>query len=243
MNQQYDDPVFFEKYSEMPRSRGGLEAAGEWHVLRGMLPELSGKRVLDLGCGYGWHCRYAAEQGAESVLGIDCSGRMLARAREMTRDPRITYRQAGMEELELPEGACDVVLSSLAIHYLEDFPELCGRVYRWLSPGGWFVFSVEHPIFTAQGPQDWCYDAQGNILHWPVDRYSDEGLRHAVFLGEPVEKYHRTVETYLMSLLRCGFALTGFAEPKPPAEMMDQPGTREELRRPMMMLVSARKNG
>ena len=78
---RYDDPVFFRKYSEMARSKLGLEGAGEWKTLRPMLPDFTGKRVLDLGCGYGWHAFYAAENGAEKVLGIDLSEKMLAVAR------------------------------------------------------------------------------------------------------------------------------------------------------------------
>ena len=86
---KYDDPTFFDKYSRMPRSKEGLAAAGEWHVLRRMLPPFEGKRVLDLGCGFGWHCRYAVEQGAASVVGVDLSERMLAEARAMTDSPAI----------------------------------------------------------------------------------------------------------------------------------------------------------
>ena len=60
----YDDEGFYESYSAMPRSEGGLAQAGEWHEFRALLPPLKGKSVLDLGCGFGWHCRYAVEQGA-----------------------------------------------------------------------------------------------------------------------------------------------------------------------------------
>ena len=42
-----------------------------------MLPDFKGKRVLDLGCGYGWHCIYAMENGASSVVGVDISHKML----------------------------------------------------------------------------------------------------------------------------------------------------------------------
>ena len=177
----YDRERFFEKYSQMDRSRLGLAGAGEWESLEPLLPDFAGKRVLDLGCGYGWHCIYAAEHGAASVTGVD------------------------------------------------------------LSPGGDFVFSVEHPIFTAAGPQEWYYGPDGTPLHFPVDRYFEEGRRTARFLGEDVTKYHRTLTTYLDGLLTGGFQLLRVVEPQPPARMLGQPGMRDELRRPMMLLVSARK--
>lgn len=70
---KYDEKTFFQQYSQMSRSVQGVEGAGEWHELQKLLPDFRGKRVLDLGCGFGWHCRYAAENGAKHVLGIDLS--------------------------------------------------------------------------------------------------------------------------------------------------------------------------
>ena len=87
----YDNPEFFSQYRRFPRSVEGLSAAGEWHALQKLFPDFSGKRVLDLGCGYGWHCRYAARQGAARVLGLDLSEKMLDRARQMTQEPNIHY--------------------------------------------------------------------------------------------------------------------------------------------------------
>ena len=55
---KYDDEQFFKKYSEMDRSLKGLQGAGEWPALEKLLPDFEHKRVLDLGCGYGWHCIY-----------------------------------------------------------------------------------------------------------------------------------------------------------------------------------------
>src|SRR5204862_4383186 len=97
----YDDPDFFAGYSQLRRSREGLAGAPEWPTLRSMLPPLAGARVLDLGCGFGAFSRWAAEQGASKVLGIDLSVKMLARARELTLDVRITYQRAEMESLDL----------------------------------------------------------------------------------------------------------------------------------------------
>lgn len=239
---KYDDERFFSQYSQMSRSTQGLKGAGEWHELKKLLPDFDGKRVLDLGCGFGWHCGYAVERGATSALGIDLSEKMLEKAREINTSPRIEYKRMAIEDFDFRPETFDVVISSLTFHYLESFDSVCAGVYRCLSDGGSFVFSVEHPIFTAYGSQDWVYDAEGKPLFWPVDRYFSEGLRHARFLGEDVSKYHKTLTTYVNGLLKAGFRITDLVEPQPDESMLDTlPGMRDELRRPMMLLVAARK--
>lgn len=97
-----------------------------------MLPPITGLRVVDLGCGYGWFCRWAQQQGASQITGFDISQRMLAQAREMTRGDEIVYRYADLQTLTLPANSCDLVYSSLALHYLPDIAPLfapCSR--RW----------------------------------------------------------------------------------------------------------------
>lgn len=240
---KYDDADFFANYREMPRSVAGLQAAGEWPELRVMLPDLAGKRMLDLGCGYGWHCRYAREQQAHSVIGIDLSEKMLEQARKMTDDPGIHYRRLAIEEMDYAAEQFDVVLSSLALHYIADFTSVCHRVYESLLPGGSFVFSVEHPIFTAYGNQEWIFSPQGDKLHWPVDRYHEEGPRQATFLGHVMTKYHRTTATYLNTLLQTGFRVTGTSEIKPTPQMLDEhPNFADEIRRPIFLLLQAVKS-
>ncbi|MNC20308.1 Malonyl-[acyl-carrier protein] O-methyltransferase [compost metagenome] len=240
---KYDDAGFFAKYSAMPRSTGGLEAAGEWNTFRTLLPDLHGKRVLDLGCGFGWHCRYARGQHAESVVGIDLSENMLERARAMTDDPGIEYRRGAIEDIQFAAGEFDVVISSLAIHYVERFDLLCREVQHCLQPGGSFVLSVEHPIYTALAAQDWHYGPDGEKLHWPLDRYHDEGPRKARFLEDDVIKYHRNIATYLNTLITSGFTVTKLSELQPTPEMLEQNAAwHEELRRPMFLLLSAVRN-
>ena len=239
---KYDDPVFFAKYARMDRSRFGLKAAGEWRTLEPMLPDFTGRDVLDLGCGYGWPCAYAAEHGARSVLGLDLSEKMLAVAQKEHAAPPIGYCRMAMEDADFADGSFDVALSSLAFHYVADFGALVRKTAHWLRPGGDFVFSCEHPVFTAEGSQDWYRDENGKILHFPVDNYYMEGERQAVFLGERVTKYHRTLTGYVGALLSNGFMLTGLAEPQPPQEMIDAiPGMADELRRPMMLILAAKK--
>ncbi|QHT62407.1 class I SAM-dependent methyltransferase [Paenibacillus lycopersici] len=240
---KYDDAGFFANYSLMARSVDGLDAAGEWQSFRRMLPDLTGKRVLDIGCGYGWHCRYAREQEAAEVVGIDISEKMLARAGELTDDPKITYRRLAIEDLDYPAGSFDVIISSLALHYIEHIDAVCKEVYRLLAPGGSFVFSTEHPVFTARAAQDWHYGADGEKLHWPVDDYSVEGMRETRFLENDVIKYHRTVSTMLNALIEAGFVIRKLSEPQPPKAMLDTvPGMRDELRRPMFLMIAADRN-
>lgn len=238
---KYDNEEFFKKYSEMNRSKNGLSGAGEWSELQKILPDFEHKRVLDLGCGYGWHCLYAANQGASSVLGVDISEKMLAVAGDKNKHEKIKYEKSAMEDLDFPDNSFDVIISSLAFHYIKDFEALAENISRWLSFGGSFVFSVEHPVFTSYGTQDWYYDDKGNILHFPVDNYYYEGEREAVFLGEKVIKYHRTITTYLNTLLQNGFDIRHIIEPKPPEDMLHIEGMKDEMRRPMMLLVSAQK--
>ncbi len=239
---RYDDPAFFEQYSQMSRSAEGLAAAGEWETLQELQPPVAGKTLLDIGCGYGWHAQWAAEQGAAHIVATDISEKMLAVAAEKHSHPAIEYRRIAAEDLQFSAGSFDLVFSSLALHYIEDYAALAQNIYHWLRPGGHFVFSVEHPVFTAAGPQQWLDAGTQRHLCWPVDRYFEEGERQAIFLGQPVGKYHRTLETYVDTLLRLGFRIGALREPVPSAAMLEKhPEWVQELRRPMMLLVAAQK--
>ena len=73
------------------------------------------------------------------------------------------------------------------------------------------------------------------------DRSPERCARNLLELGESVTKYHRTLTTYLMGLLNNGFEITAVAEPMPPEDMLDLPGMKDEMRRPMMLIVRAVK--
>nr|WP_283949684.1 class I SAM-dependent methyltransferase [Limobrevibacterium gyesilva] len=209
--------------------------------MRALLPDLRGRRVLDLGCGFGWFCRWARQNGAAHVLGIDVSERMLARARTATQDVAITYARADMEHLELPTGSFDLVYSSLALHYIERLDALMSAAHRSLVPGGSLVFSVEHPIFTAPTHPNWVLDAAGRKT-WPIDCYLNEGPRSTDWLAKGVIKQHRTIATYMNMLLRTGFAISHVEEWGPTdAQIASRPNLADERHRPPFLLVAARR--
>ncbi|HEY2540093.1 MAG TPA: class I SAM-dependent methyltransferase [Stellaceae bacterium] len=236
----YDDPGFFEAYSRLPRSIAGLAGAPEWPALKALLPEMRGLKVIDLGCGYGWFCRWARESGATRVLGIDVSEKMLARARSDTADTAILYVRTDMESLALREASFDLAYSSLALHYVVNLEGLLATLKGALVAGGQLVFSVEHPIFTAPSRPGWSIDADRGKT-WPLDNYLIEGPRRTNWLTEGVVKQHRTLTTYLNMLLRRGFVLWHIAEWGPSdAQVAAQPALADERQRPPFLIVAAR---
>lgn len=237
----YDTPAFFEGYSKMGRSVEGLAGAPEWPALQALLPPMRGLKVVDLGCGYGWFSRWAQEQGAAQVLGLDVSQKMLSRAQQLNCAPGIHYATADLEHLELPAASFDLAYSSLAFHYIVDLKGLFAQLYHALLPGGRLVFSIEHPIFMAPRNPGWLVDDQGR-KSWPLDGYQLEGTRVTHWLAPGVIKQHRTLGTLLNLLIQQGFTLSHIEEWGPsPADLMARPELAEELERPMMLLVSAHR--
>ncbi len=240
----YDDDEFFAAYSLLPRSVEGLSGAPEWPTLREMLPDMAGRRVVDLGCGFGWFCRWADEAGAASVLGIDLSENMLARARASMGDAdmgdtRITYQRQDLDAVELPDDSFDLAYSSLTVHYLSDLARFIASVHRALIPGGRFVCSVEHPVYTAPSSPSFVTDAAGRVT-WPLDQYLLEGPRTTDWLAPGVVKHHRTLGTYLTQFHRAGFTVNELVEWGPSAEQIELvPEWAIERDRPMFLLIRA----
>ena len=220
---QYDDPAFFDRYATLDRSVRGLDGAPEWPALSAMLPSVAGRRVLDLGCGSGQWAAFLAESGAAEVIGLDLSERMLEVARRDRAHPRVTYQRASIEEAAFPDGRFDLVFSSFAFHYVEDFAGLVRRIDSWLTPGGYLVFSNEHPVYLSRATSEgWVKDADGTALYWALDCYGDEGLREEHWLKEGVQKYHRMVSTILNDLIDAGLTIERVVEPMPDAAMLQQ---------------------
>jgi SAM-dependent methyltransferase len=246
----YDNPTFFASYNTLPRSQNGLLSAPEWPLLRSMVlagkPDISDFHVLDLGCGYGWFCRWAAEEGlAAHVEGIDISEKMLERAMEMTDanlNPRIQYHRANLDTLNLKTNTYDAIYSSLTLHYIPNLPRLFARIHDALKPQARFVFSIEHPIYTAPKTDKWHLDEDTGLESWLLNGYGDEGERVRNWLGEDVRKYHRTTQTYLSTLLGCGFVLREFVEWMPSErDLVEHPDWTVERNRPAFLLVCVEK--
>jgi ubiquinone/menaquinone biosynthesis C-methylase UbiE len=228
----YDDQAFFAGYQEMRNAESGINAAVEQPALRALLPGVAGRTVLDLGCGDGGLARDLAARGAARVLGADPSARMLALARDRTADPRVGYVQAFAEDLALRSGSADLVVSSLAFHYVAGLGHLLEQIARWLRPGGWLVASMEHPMRTAELEQR---DDPG-----VTGRYAAEGRRDQAWFVDGVVKYHRRVSTILTLVLAAGLELRTVTEPVPtPAALAARPELDRHHRQPAILALAA----
>jgi SAM-dependent methyltransferase len=239
----YDDPDFFKAYAAMREAGTGLNEVLEQPALRSLLPPVEGKRVLDLGCGSGAFCRLMADLGAAHVVGVDLSEKMLAL---VPAHPRIAWCRCAIEDFQAEPGSFDLVVSSLAFHYIEDLEAVFRRISGLLAEGGRLVFSIEHPIATcAQGLlPGWLRDDAGRKVAWQVDAYAEEGLRCSRWFVDGVRKYHRTLASLLNGLVDAGFRIERVLEPHAleEAERL-RPALAEERRRPPFLLVRAAQNG
>jgi len=230
----YDDGSFFSGYQQLRDAESGLNAAVEQPGLRALLPDPAGRTVLDLGCGDGTLARDLVARGAARVLGADPSARMLALARARTTGPRVRYVQAFAEDLSLRPTSVDLVVSSLALHYVADLGTVLAQVARWLRPGGWLVASMEHPMRTAELGRRDDPGAAG--------RYATEGRRDQAWFVDEVVKYHRRLSTILGLVLRAGLELRAVSEPVPgPAAIVARPELDRHHRQPSILVLAAVK--
>lgn len=235
----YDNPIFFEKYKSLRMNDTGLNGIMEEPALRVLLPDLTDKIVLDLGSGFGDFARYAHSMGAKKVYGVELSANMIEQAKLITHTDDIEYIHASMTDLPKFQESFDLVISSLAIHYVANFNQLAKEVYSHLKLGGKFIFSVEHPMCTAKS-SSFMKNINGEFVCMPVDNYQNESIRHTTWFVEDVIKYHRTLESYITGLLGAGFTLDALKEPKViDSALIDRPETAIFNRYAPFLILSA----
>lgn len=202
--------------------------------------DVTGRRVLDCGCGEGRFCRILAQRGAGFVLGLDLCVPMIDAALQL-QSQHEEYRVADVQDLHfLDDGAFHLAISYLNQCDLPDIAANNREVFRVLKSGGRFVVANLHPMRSAVG--DWHRAPDGSKAHVIVDRYFDESERHWVMLGEAFTNFHRTLETYVREFMAAGFAIEGIVEPTmTPEALAAYPELDDEVRVPNFIIYILRK--
>lgn len=147
----YDDENFFNQYEELRNEQKDKNANDLIEIpnFRRLMPEVTNKSILDLGCGYGENDKFYKNLGAKYVLGTDISEKMIERANEINKIDGIEYKVIAMEDIESIDKKFDIIISSLAFHYIKDFDKLISNCFNLLNKDGYLVFSQEHPFTTC----------------------------------------------------------------------------------------------
>lgn len=240
----YDNDKFFDFYRELRETDDNYNVLLEQPAMKKLLPDLSDKCVLDLGCGFGNNCMDFVNLGAKSVTGIDISENMLGFATIHNSHSNISYINMPLEDLDKHDGKYDFIYSSLCFHYIENFDKLIKDVYSLLNKGGILLFSQEHPIATASS------DLAGNYLRnednipfsYCINDYQLEGIRSMEWFVDGVIKYHRTLSTVINTLCNNGFIVKKVIEPVPDKTALEKRSSlMKEFIKPCFLIVKAEK--
>lgn len=239
----YDNEIFFAGYKKIRENQVNANNLFEIPALFSMMPNLKDKTILDLGCGFGEHCKGFVESGAKKVIGIDISEKMLEIAKQENADSKITYINMPMENIFKLTEKFDIVISSLAFHYVEDFAGVVKNVYNLLNENGTFIFSQENPLCTCHsGGQRWTKDENGNKLYLNLSNYGIEGERESTWFVDDVKKYHRTFSSIINTLIETGFKIEKLIEPLPTEDLLKKyPDYKDLFHKPDFLLVKCTK--
>ena len=240
----YDNEIFFSEYRKLRERENNANNLFEIPTLISLLPKLEGKIILDLGCGSGERCVDYIKRGAVKVTGVDISEKMLSVAQSENNDPHITYLKMPMEDIDAINETFDVVISSLAFHYVEDFQGVVRNVSRLIKKSGSFIFSQEHPLVTCySGTGDrWTRNENGKKLHVNISNYCVEGKKESKWFVEGVQRYHRMFSTIVNTLSDNGFMILKMEEPYPTEEILRKyPEYYDLYHKPDFLIIKAVK--
>ncbi len=240
----YDNETFFQGYKALRDNEVNYNDLLEQPAMAKLLPDLTEKTVLDLGCGYGHNCIDFIRRGAKEVVGIDISEKMLEVAQNESAHEKIEYIKMSMTDISKLGETFDFIYSSLAFHYIKDFDAFAKKMYSVLNVGGKLLFSQEHPIITAtvDGNGHFNKNLKGKRISYTFSNYNEPGERKVHWYVDGVIKYHRTFSDVINSLAKSGFVIEEVCEPTPEDWAIEKlPTIVKEYIKPNFLIVKAKK--
>jgi len=197
------------------------------------LGPVAGRRVLDAACGPGLYLRELLERGAE-VTAFDASPVMVDLARQATAG-RARIDQAALgAPLPYPDGAFDLIVCALAIHYASDRPATFAEFSRVLRPGGAAVVSTQHPVmdWLRKGGSYFQTTQETDIWRTPSG-------------DQPVRFWREPLSALCAAATGAGFLIEKLIEPLPAETMRERhPEEYEQLsREPGFLILRLLKPG
>jgi ubiquinone/menaquinone biosynthesis C-methylase UbiE len=210
-------------------------------LLAALPQDMSGARVVDLGCGEGIITRAVAARGATAV-GVDPTERLVEHARsiEDAAPCGATYVvDDGTTLATLGDSSAEWVTAGLSLNNVPDLEAGVRSIRRVLAPGGQLAFTIPHPCFET--PYASWVDTDAGTSRRIVGNYFAQGFwRSANPSGvRRAGNQHRTLSRYLMALVAERFVIELVAEPQPDQRLIDHQPQRAEL--PPYLVVRSRR--
>lgn len=172
------------------------------------------RRLVDIGCGEGQVARHLVRAGVGEVVGVDASQAQLATARARAGGPR--YARAEARALPFAPASFDAAVACLVFEHIVDMDAAIAEVARILSPGGAFLFLLNHPLLQVPG-SGWIDDHILEEQYWRVGPYLVEDVRmEEIVPGVTLPFVHRPLSRYVNTLAAHGLVLERMLEPAPP---------------------------
>lgn len=214
----YDKKEVFETYINHRLSDTNPNITIEQPILWNLIGSPKGLDVLDLGCGDARVAETFRQLGANKYVGIEGSKLMCEQAQKNVDNKFSFVNQCWLEDWQEDPEQYDLVVSSLAFHYIEDLASLFEKVQKGLKPQGRFIFSVEHPVITSSNE---ALKSTSLRQSWIVDNYFVRGKRVIDWMGDKVCIYHRTIEDYFHEFQKTGFNFVRLKESEPQKHLIE----------------------
>lgn len=200
-------------------------------MLKEIPASLNGYHVLDAGCAAGWYTEQFIQRGA-TVTATDLSPEMVEAAKKRVKNEADVRCLDLEQKLPFQDKSFDFVVSSLALHYIEDWSITFQEFHRLLKPGGAFLFSVHHPFMDVQMSEKGDYFSKELI----IDIWKREGK------SIEVPFYRRSLQAICQEVLK-HFSLEKIIEPQPVKELesKDKKAYEKLMKNPHFLIIKGMK--
>jgi SAM-dependent methyltransferase len=235
----HKDTVSMKSYDEMAKYYESYVDTKPWNALYerpatlSLLPEVTGKKILDMGCAGGWYTKYLLDKGAD-IMGVDANEKMVEITRKRTQNKCPVFYADINNKLDfIKDGTFEIVLASLVLHYIKNIDNLFYEISRILKISGELIFSIHHPLME--------------FVHFKRENYMEvELLEDEWTMGEEkikVQFYRRPLNRMLQPLIEAGFYMEKILEPKPTKEFKEKlPEAYDRLlKQPNFLFIKAKK--
>lgn len=216
---QVDDSSFYNTQYERPGMLAELEQ------------ELHGKKILDAGCAAGWYANELLLRGAD-VTAVDVSPQMIAATKRRIGDRGKALCLDLEEPLPFPDSSFDLIISSLTLHYLQDWTKVFAEFNRVLKSGGEYLFSVHHPFMDINISENKCYFETEAL----TDIWNKQGKEFEVPM------YRRPLQDIINETTKA-FTLTSIKELQPTTKLKELKAESYQylMNNPHFLLIKAKK--